>query len=49
VTACGEAWLAADTAAGADADDARTRVDASVAFFTTMPEEGTGEGAEATA
>jgi len=49
MTACGDAWFTADTAAGAADGEARARVDASIAFFTTMPEEGTGEGAEATA
>jgi uncharacterized protein YndB with AHSA1/START domain len=37
VTESGEAWLAADLAAGADPDDARRRSDNTIAAYTTPP------------
>ena len=36
---CGDAWYRADVAGGADDGDARSRADASVTFFTVVPEE----------
>lgn len=39
VQGCGEAWYRADTAGGAPDGDARSRADATVAFYTTLPEE----------
>ncbi|GAB2621228.1 SRPBCC family protein [Pseudactinotalea suaedae] len=39
ITACAEAWRAADTAAGADEGESRARADACVRFYTTLPEE----------
>lgn len=38
VTRCGESWYAADTAGGATETDARSRADACVAFYTTIPD-----------
>ncbi|WP_420112246.1 SRPBCC family protein [Pseudactinotalea sp.] len=38
ITACGEAWFAADTTGGAEAGAARARADACVTFYTVAPE-----------
>ena len=39
VQGCGEGWYRADAAGGGSEADARARADASVTFYTVLPEE----------